>query len=94
MSYLGGWVGGYVQEVGGGFFVVLLGFVLGVAGHRIEEEAGDPVGLVGDCGGWVGGWVGWVEENEAVGTSYCEPRVGGWVGGWWGTWVGPLEGGE
>ena len=31
-------------------------------------------------GGWVGGWVGWVEENEAVGMSYCE--LGVWVGGW------------
>ena len=34
--------------------------------------------------GWVGGWVGCcmhrkVEENEAVGMSYC--ALGGWVGG-------------
>ena len=30
----------------------------------------------------MGGWVGWIEENEAVGMSYCELWVGGWVGGW------------
>ena len=31
---------------------------------------------------WVSRWVGWVEEIEAVGMSYCRLRVGGWVGGW------------
>ena len=31
----------------------------------------------------VGGWVGYgnVEENEAVGMSYCGLGLGGWVGG-------------
>ena len=33
-------------------------------------------------GGWVGGWVDWMEEEEAVGMSYCGCWVGGWVGGW------------
>ena len=29
----------------------------------------------------MGGWVdGWVEEEEAVGMSYCESCLGGWVG--------------
>ena len=40
---------------------------------------------------WLGGglffWGGWVgdrkvEENEAVGMSYCELELGRWVGGW------------
>ena len=50
-----------------------------------------------------GGWVGWEEEKEAVGMSYCGFGMGGWVGGWggrgggsgwnevlwvWGGWVG------
>ena len=27
--------------------------------------------------------MGWIEENEAVGMSCCEPRgLSGWVGGW------------
>ena len=25
---------------------------------------------------------GWVEEEEAVGMSYCGLGLGGWVGGW------------
>ena len=47
-------------------------------------------------GGWVGGWVGWVEEKQAVGTSYCELGVGvvgGWVGDDLPTWVGGWVGG-
>ena len=31
-------------------------------------------------GRWVGGWVGWIEEEKAVGMSYCEWGFG-WVGG-------------
>ena len=38
-------------------------------------------------GGWVGACVGWVEENEAVGMSYCEWRLDGWVGGWVSTFL-------
>ena len=45
------------------------------------ELAGE---LLEGVGGWVGGWLSccssigrMVEENEAVGKSYC-----GWVGGW------------
>ena len=35
----------------------------------------------------MGEWMGWVEEKEAVGTSYCKLGVGnGWVGGWVGGW--------
>ena len=39
---------------------------------------------------------GWIEENVAVGMSYCELRerwVGGWVdvSGWVGRWVGGWE---
>ena len=34
-----------------------------------------------DLNEWVGGWVGWIEENEAVGMSYCKLGVR-WVGGW------------
>ena len=30
----------------------------------------------------VGGWVGWVEDEQAVGMSYCGLGLGGWVGGW------------
>ena len=39
-----------------------------------ELEVG---GWMGGLVGWVGGWVGWIEENEAVGMSYCELGVGG-----------------
>ena len=35
----------------------------------------------------MGGWVGWMEENEAVGMSYCELGLGKWVDGV-GGWVG------
>ena len=33
---------------------------------------------------WVDGWVDdrKIEENEAVGMSYCMYGLGGWVGGW------------
>ena len=38
------------------------------------------------------GWVGWVEEEKAVGMSYCELGLGGWVEEkgvleWVGGWV-------
>ena len=74
-----------------------------------KEVGGWHGELAGGLEGWVGGWVeeiwvgGWVvekiEENEAVGMSYCELGVwwvGGWVsrhiwiGGWVGGWVGRL----
>ena len=57
----------------------------GVPSTANHPRAGEDHPVViqpsGWVGGWMGGWFSWVEEDEAVGMSYCKLGVG-WVGGW------------
>ena len=82
---VGGWVGG-----GGSFNCgenPLSLELFSAAGH-VCKDAGFvefipdvEEGFVCWVGGWVGGWVDRkVEEDEAVGMSYCQLGLGGWVG--------------
>ena len=97
---MSGWVGGWMDKRTA---VSALGS--GGVGNGKEEMEGRPRlfiwrttssrGRERTSGGenlWMGGWVGWVEENEAVGMSYCELGVR-WVGGKQGVGMGGWVGG-
>ena len=103
VDWVGGWVGGLTSHKVRDDVLHDVGVLAGVDGGL--GHAGVWVGLDRNCAvgvvllRWVGGWVGWVEENEAVGMSYCKGGLGGvdwvgglggWVGGWVGRWVGGL----
>ena len=83
---VGGWAGGMETDL---FPALVPGGVvcLVVYGGKVQVAVGvahEPSSSFDDlfCYRKEGGWVGWVEEKEAVGMSYCRwgVGVGGWVG--------------
>ena len=83
---MGGWVGGWVVDVPGGFAVLGAHFPKAVVAEFVGQAIVQGFGALFGRGGWVGGWVGvgWVgyRRSRPFERGAGLYGLGGWVVGW------------